>query len=69
MQLAMRPPAKIEMLLEPPLLPTPLQNDDIAHELKDSMKYNMFKDQYTYIIEFNRSFDDNRIAIRHHNVM
>ncbi|CAE7737285.1 glcB [Symbiodinium sp. CCMP2592] len=36
MQLAMRPAAKIEMLLEPPLLPAKLSKEEIAHELKEN---------------------------------
>jgi len=36
MQLAMRPPAKIELLLEPPLLKEKLTDEEIAHELKEN---------------------------------
>merc|ERR1712100_478239 len=35
-QLAMRPPARIEQILEPPLLTTALSKDDIMHELREN---------------------------------
>lgn len=35
-QLAMRPPARIEQILEPPLLTTNLSKDDIMHELREN---------------------------------
>lgn len=36
MQLAIRPPAKVETILEPPLLRTKLSDEDILHELRDN---------------------------------
>jgi len=36
MQLAMRPAAKIELLLEPPLLAQKLTDEEIGHELKEN---------------------------------